>query len=71
MLPQPYESAQLAKASTNSELAIGQKLPAGNATPLEAQLSQVAYQPGYHAAYQARTRAGCWSAAGSHADLQQ
>jgi hypothetical protein len=61
----------LAKASSNSEFAIGQKLPVENSTLLEVQLSQAGYQPGYHAGFQAGSSAGFQSPAGSHAHTPQ
>jgi hypothetical protein len=60
----------LAKASTNSEFAIGQKLLVENTTPLEAQLSLAGYQAGYQAGFQAGSIAGFQSPTGSHADSQ-
>jgi hypothetical protein len=59
----------LARASINSEFAIGQRLQVEeNSTPSEARLSQAGSQAGSHAGSQAGSHAG--SQAGSHAGSQ-
>jgi hypothetical protein len=57
--------------STNSEFAIGQKLPVKNSTLLNVWLSQAGYQTGSQAYFQAGFRAGLQSPADAHADSQQ
>jgi hypothetical protein len=58
-------------ASTNSEFAIGQKLPVENSTLLNVCLSQAGYQTGFQAWFQAGFRAGLQSPAAAQADSQQ
>jgi hypothetical protein len=62
----------LARASTNSEFAISQRLPVeANSTPSEARLSQAGSHAGIQAGSQVGNRAGFQLAAGSLADSQQ
>ena len=61
-LPQT-ESLQLAKASTNSEFSISQKLPVESTTPPQAwlfqtRLSQAGYQAGFQAGFEAGSQPG-------------
>jgi hypothetical protein len=68
-LPQT-KSVLLAKASTNSEFAIGQKISMENSTPLEVRLSQAGCHTAYQAGFQAGSIAGFKSPAGCDTDSQ-